>query len=543
MARAPALLAALLVVGLPAAVLALPARAGAWSQQDVTIPGAGGIALAATVFVPAGDGPFPVVLRTHGWAGNRETSADPNGTIARLLDDGIAVVTWDSRGFGASGGTVELDSPEHEGRDVSAILDWLSTSAPFPVRMDGPADPRAGMSGGSYAGAIQLLAAAIDPRIDAISPEITWNDLADSLAPNGVLKLGWTALLYASGEAAGYLGTVPPDTGHLHPNTEGVDLALTQWLAEGAAMNAFPPDVAHALAHRSPATFLPFARMPPTLLVQGERDTLFTPQEALKNLRALQAKGVPAQLLLHGGGHGYPTPDADFVRARVAAWLDFWLQGRGSLPAQPVTVYQDWDQAWAALPDWPARLDAPLHLAPPAALPAEPGLGAVLQGCLCAQAAPGQVVLVNTVAPSSYREVPDFNTQVPVPPTDAPAGSALFEEPALGEERATVGTPWLHLVVTAPPDAELFVKVTDTDASGAVSLVGNQVTPLRMPGALGGPTLTQAFDVPLVSVVHAFGAGHHRGVSISTTDDAYSPSRVPGPVVLDAGASGVRFPS
>lgn len=40
------------------------------------------------------------------------------------------------------------------------------------------------MIGGSYGGAVQLAASSIDPRIDAIVPVITWNDLAYSLGPN-----------------------------------------------------------------------------------------------------------------------------------------------------------------------------------------------------------------------------------------------------------------------------------------------------------------------------------------------------------------------
>ena len=45
--------------------------------------------------------------------------------LAPLRDDGYNVVTWDPRGEFASGGILQLDSPEFEGRDVSAIIDWV----------------------------------------------------------------------------------------------------------------------------------------------------------------------------------------------------------------------------------------------------------------------------------------------------------------------------------------------------------------------------------------------------------------------------------
>ncbi|MCA1812393.1 MAG: CocE/NonD family hydrolase [Halobacteriales archaeon] len=546
--RAPALTLALLL-GLPAALLTGPAQALPAATFDVSIPSFDGTVLAATVFVPEGYGPFPVVLRTHGWAQYRETSA--GGTIQALLDRHIAVVTWDSRGFGASQGVVELDSPEYEVRDVSAILDWLSASPPFPLLLDAPGDPRAGMSGVSYAGGIQLLSAALEPRLDAIAPEITWNDLSDSLAPNGVLKLGWTALLYCAGEVAGYLGSAPPDQDHLHPSLDGVDPQLTIWFTESLAANGLPPDVQQALLHRSARTYLQdAAHLPPTLLVQGERDTLFTPAEAMKSFRALQARGVPSQLLLHGGGHGYSTPDVAYVQQRVAGWLDYWLQANGTLPTDPVTVYRDWDARWAGLADWPTTQDEPLHLASflgaVFGAPAEPAWGPTLAGVLLPYATQGSMVLTNTVAPTTYREVPNFNDMVPLKDTDLALSSAVFEELVHPPEPPGVaGAAHLHLVVTAAPDAELFVKVLDVAADGTVSFVGNQATPLRMPAASvpPGTDLTRTFDVDLVGMVHSWPTDHHKGISISTTDDAFAGSRVPGPIVLDLGQSWVTFPT
>lgn len=44
----------------------------------------------------------PAILMTHGWGGSRETR--PSSTTRPLLRHGYAVLTWDSRGFGESGG-------------------------------------------------------------------------------------------------------------------------------------------------------------------------------------------------------------------------------------------------------------------------------------------------------------------------------------------------------------------------------------------------------------------------------------------------------
>jgi ABC-2 type transport system ATP-binding protein len=46
--------------------------------------------------------------------------------MAPLLRNGYNVVTWDPRGEWSSGGQLEINSPDFEARDVSAIISWLS---------------------------------------------------------------------------------------------------------------------------------------------------------------------------------------------------------------------------------------------------------------------------------------------------------------------------------------------------------------------------------------------------------------------------------
>ena len=52
------------------------------------------------------------------------------------------------------------------------LVSWLAGSPR--VKLDGPGDPRAGITGSSYGGAIAPPAAAGDYRIDAIVPQATW---------------------------------------------------------------------------------------------------------------------------------------------------------------------------------------------------------------------------------------------------------------------------------------------------------------------------------------------------------------------------------
>src|SRR5687768_11011451 len=183
------------------ALAAIPATASAYQvQDDQRATSFDGTKIAYTTFFPdsaSASNPVPVIMRTHGWGGTRETAA--TGFVQQLLDSGYGVLTWDSRGFGESGGTVQIDSPDYEARDASALIDVLQADSRVAKRKG---DPKIGMSGGSYAGGIQFVTDARDPRVDAIAPEIAWNNLLESLYPETVVKTGWGSLLYGAGQTS-----------------------------------------------------------------------------------------------------------------------------------------------------------------------------------------------------------------------------------------------------------------------------------------------------------------------------------------------------
>ena len=105
--------------------LALSAARARTTVENRTVPSFDGTPISYTFF-SVGDGRrHPVVLMTHGWGGSRTT--DPkDGTVAMLLKARYDVLTWDSRGFGTSGGDVNVDSQEFEARDVSALLSFAA---------------------------------------------------------------------------------------------------------------------------------------------------------------------------------------------------------------------------------------------------------------------------------------------------------------------------------------------------------------------------------------------------------------------------------
>ncbi|MFE2143435.1 alpha/beta hydrolase, partial [Streptomyces sp. NPDC059456] len=191
-----------------AAALAVVAGAGTWTaaasggapavhrlDRVVEMPGAG---IDTSYFTAGGAGRRPAVLLAHGFGGSKD---DVRAQAERLARDGYAVLTWSARGFGRSGGQIGLNDPEYEVKDVSRLVDWLAQRPE--VRLDQDGDPRVGVAGASYGGAVSLLAAGYDPRIDAIAPQITYWNLADSLFPQGVFKKLWAGLFFTTGSADG----------------------------------------------------------------------------------------------------------------------------------------------------------------------------------------------------------------------------------------------------------------------------------------------------------------------------------------------------
>lgn len=60
------------------------------------------------------------------------------------------------------------------------------------ISLNAPGDPRVGVTRASYGGALALLLAGYDDRVDALVPVITWNDLGQALFPNAQAAAGPT---------------------------------------------------------------------------------------------------------------------------------------------------------------------------------------------------------------------------------------------------------------------------------------------------------------------------------------------------------------
>ncbi len=143
---------------------------GAYDAEEVTFESQG-ITLAGTLTTPKGEGPWPaVVLITGSGAQDRdEDSPGPGGLklgIFRTIADsltrrGIAVLRYDDRGVGGSGGSLADAGLSGLVADVEAAVGYLRSSS----RVDAS---RVGLIGHSEGGIIAPIVASGDEEIAAV---------------------------------------------------------------------------------------------------------------------------------------------------------------------------------------------------------------------------------------------------------------------------------------------------------------------------------------------------------------------------------------
>jgi ABC-2 type transport system ATP-binding protein len=337
----------LLIAALVAAVLPATAQA-----RDATVTSFDGTQIVLSYHPAPNGGKAPTILEGHGWGGSRETNPDAasdevtgNVGVGALRKAGFNVLTWDSRGFGSSGGTVTVDSPDAEGRDVSALIDWLAQQPE--AQLDKAGDPRVGMTGVSYAGGIELVTAPRDKRIDAIAPIIAWHSLLTSLYKEETVKGGWASALTTLG--------IPTSKGRLDPH-------ILSAFTSGAATGTLSAEDRAWFDSRGPKDLVKQLTIP-TFIVEGTADTLFTLKEAITNYEILKANKVPAKLLWFCGGHGVCLTGAGpegHVEQAVVAGLRRYVAGDATVDTGPTFEWLADDAQWRSAADYPIAPGTPI---------------------------------------------------------------------------------------------------------------------------------------------------------------------------------------
>jgi predicted acyl esterase len=307
--------------------LLVSAPAGASTRQDVTITSADGTQLAATLTLPDASPPaagWPAVIAMHGLGETRAVGLAAAQGMG--IGERYAVLAYDARGHGGSGGLVGVDGPK-EIADVKAVFAWLRDRPDV-------ADRRIGGWGVSYGGGAAWNSLAAGVPWAALEISMSWTDLRDALVPQGLAK---------TGVIAGFLGSLDPK----RVDPEVFALRDASFAGNLSAVGPFT-------AARSSLPALKGVKTP-VFMMQGRRDFAFGLDQALNAYRALAG---PKQLWIGLNGHAPSqgvAADTPAMLAEGARWLDRYLRGDTAAPlAKSVAISpESWEgqpRRFAGLP-------------------------------------------------------------------------------------------------------------------------------------------------------------------------------------------------
>ncbi len=455
----------------------------------------GGVEIDTSYFYGEGSGKRPAVLIGHGFGGSKN---DVRAQAEKLAADGYAVLTWSARGFGKSGGAISLNDPEAEVKDVSGLIDWLAKRPE--VQLDAEGDPRVGLTGASYGGAVSLLAAGHDERVDAIAPVITYWNLADALFPDGVFKKLWAGIFVTSGGGC-----------------EKFEKRLCEMYERVAVSGKPDPAAIELLTERSPSAVADRIKVP-SLILQGQSDSLFPLGQADAMQKAISANGAPVSVDWISGGHDGGDNETPRVEGRVGAWFDRYLKeetGTDTGPAFRVTRTGGIDSTDGAALRRGASSDT------------YPGLRsggreiALGEGTKTFRNPAGSAPPAISAVPGLGGGISQLSSLGVGLSLDFPGQFGRFDSAPLDTSVRVTGTPTVRVTVKATEgrDAVLFGKVYDVSPDGRQQRLPAQlVAPYRItPDQQGKP-----IELALPAVDHEFDAGHRMRLVLSATDLGYA---------------------
>lgn len=500
------------------AISLTPVSATASSIQVRTIDTAPAVSLDTSLYLPK-KLPAPAILIAHGFGGSKDSVASDAQFFA---DKGFVVLTWTARGFGKSTGQISMNAPMGEVADTKALISSLARNKN--VIQDKSGDPRVAVMGSSYGGANALMTASADSRIDAVVADITWNDLQNDLFPQSVqsvttpgpFKKVWAGTFFSAVSLQGaYLGECGTFTqawcdAYTNAATTGVPTKAEQEL----------------LASVSPKNYVSKISAP-TLLSQGQADSLFPLNESLNTAQVIEKANpkLPLALIWHAGGHDGGINQSDYLREQYLNWFKKHLlrekitfpvfqftKTNGSISLQDSTVVPkvfasnqlptDVKVSQLQLATPTAALSYPIG-GIPSAISALPGIGSA--GALASR-------VVSTISGFS--------------PALLPGQSGLLESVPLKAPISVVGPSSIKVRITSTTgDATLFFSLVTKSPSGSISQPNGIVAPVRLTNI---PATGTDVVVNLPSVILDASIGDVIAVGISSTDQGYElpkPSR------------------
>ncbi len=548
------------------------------------------------------DNPAPALMATNGFGGSKDDgyTTGTNNELMQFAKHGYVGLSYSGLGFGGSDCLISMDDKAYDGLAASQLAQFLGgtpgiayekyvhigdkqiwsrpiDAVDYVKRDDARSgighDPRVGMIGASYGGAVLYAAAAVDPRIDTIVPQETWTNLMYSLTPNnadldddlmspalGVAKKLWAEAFFMAGLMQ---PTLHPLVYRPETDCPGFRPEACPVLTHGFEYG-YPDETALLLnPDVSPLLYADQIDIP-VFINQGINDSLFNLNESIAIYNRLKQRGVPVKLLWmswgHGGGNclnpfppgppcaGLPAPgeldateplEESYQGQLYLDWFDHWLKDKPVSTGAEFSYYRDWvpgpaygpngDQ-YAKADRYPVSTETRLYLSGVAELVDTPR-----------EIKWGRAALTTSArAATSYSELSAIDRNQPT--YDVRGTYMAFTSQPLASDTVVVGTPILDVQLQAPKFLEsqadgpsgkliLFAKIYDVAPDGTQVLPNRLVAPVRI------PDVAQRVRISFPTLVYRFAAGHRLQMVLAQGDLSYASNTIAGKVKIVNSAS------
>ncbi len=281
-------------------------------RQDIAFQ-ANGVELAGWFYPGLTDAAAPVVVMSHGLSAIRRMNLD---AVARDLNAaGLAVLLYDHRGFGDSGGLPRQEAdPWAQVRDMRDAISLAMT-------LPGVDPERVGIWGTSFSGGHVLTVAALDRRVKAVVAQVPFTH-GEATFGSWVPEKARARLLkrFTDDRAARYGGAAPEV---VPAAIEGTETA--EWVAEtdveGRYVNALTLRSLEMLREYEPHSFVSRIAPTPLLMIIADRDTQ-TPTAG--QVETFQKAQQPKELLRLDCRHY--DPYSSHRNAATAAARDWFVR-------------------------------------------------------------------------------------------------------------------------------------------------------------------------------------------------------------------------
>lgn len=304
------------------------------SSREASLRNRDGIALAATLTTPDGDGPWPGVLLCQGLSGVRGLVLPQ--VAEALAAAGFASLRFDYAGFGDSDGPRGWIDPQARVWDARFALEFLLSQPSVDAT-------RVGVYGHSYGGPVAIGVAAADPRVRALAA-VSSPGSGEALLRSG--RPAWDAIAFRkrldaerAAMAAGAAPTLvpveeilpfsPAFTQAYRVLTAGAGGTSALVAEDGLGRRSFYLASADRMAASRPDRDARALAACPTLLVNGADDDVAVAEDVAAVVEALP--GTRRWIVLPGLGHNDLDTDPGLTTAAglAARWFAEHLETSG----------------------------------------------------------------------------------------------------------------------------------------------------------------------------------------------------------------------